>query len=161
MNTEEKLNSIKVIFEALGPREKLILFARHILGMSYGSMGKEFGVSRQRIKQIRERGLRKIRKAVEKNRLVATNFSYIQMPDRKKSLEDSIEELGLSVLPLRALKSSGIKKVGDLVGKTVKELLVMRQVAEKSVQRIESQLQEYDLVERRDEDGHIHFERRR
>ena len=90
---------------------------------------------------------------------VGENFGCIHF-GRKTSLEDSIEELGLSELPLRALKSSGIKKVGDLVGRTPRELLVMRKVGEKSLQKIESQLQEYDLVERRGEDGCIHFERR-
>jgi len=87
------------------------------------------------------------------------NFGCIHF-QRKTSLEDSIEELGLSILPLRALKSSGIKKVGDLVGRTPRELLVIRKVGEKSLQKIESQLEEYDLVERQDEDGCIHFERR-
>ena len=90
---------------------------------------------------------------------VAVNFGCIHFR-RKTSLEDMIEELVLSVLPLRALKSSGIKKVGDLVGRTPRELLVMRKVGEKSLQKIESQLQEYDLVERQDEDGCIHFERK-
>lgn len=141
MNTEEKLNSIKVIFEALDPRERLILFARHILGMSYGLIGKELGVSRERIRQIRERGFRKIRKA------------------REKLLKNSVEELGLPEQQLKALKSSGIKTVDDLVGKTARDLLVIRNFGEKSLQKIESQLGKYNLVQRQDEVGY-HFERR-
>ena len=63
----------------------------------------------------------------------------------KKLLEQSVEELGLSSVPFKALKSSGIEKIGDLVGKTSKELLEIQNFGEKSLQKLEKKLAEYGL----------------
>ncbi len=63
----------------------------------------------------------------------------------KKLLEQSVEELGLSSGPLKALRSSGVKKIGDLVGKTSKELLKIQNFGEKSLQKLEKKLAEYGL----------------
>jgi DNA-directed RNA polymerase subunit alpha len=63
----------------------------------------------------------------------------------KKLLEQSVEELGLSSLPLKALKSSGIEKIGDLVGKTSKELLEVQNFGQKSLEKLEKKLAEYGL----------------
>ncbi len=63
----------------------------------------------------------------------------------KELLERSIEELGLSSVPLRALKNSGVKKMGDLVGKTSKELLKIKNFGEKSLQKVEKKLADYGL----------------
>jgi len=63
----------------------------------------------------------------------------------KKLLEQAVEELGLPSIPLKALKSSGIKKIGDLVGKNSKELLKIQNFGEKSLQKLEKKLTEYGL----------------
>ena len=63
----------------------------------------------------------------------------------KKLLEQSVEELGLSSVPFKALKSSGIEKIGDLVGKTSKELLEIQNFGQKSLQKLEKKLAEYGL----------------
>jgi DNA-directed RNA polymerase subunit alpha len=63
----------------------------------------------------------------------------------KKLLEKAVEELGLPSVPLKALKSSGIKKIGDLVGKNSKELLKIQNFGEKSLQKLEKKLTEYGL----------------
>jgi len=58
----------------------------------------------------------------------------------KKLLEQSVEELGLSAVPVKALRSSGIKKIGDLVEKSSKELLKIQNFGEKSLQKLEKKL---------------------
>jgi len=63
----------------------------------------------------------------------------------KKLLEQSVEELGLSAVPVKALRSSGIKKIGDLVGKSSKELLKIQNFGEKSLQKLEKKLAECGL----------------
>jgi len=63
----------------------------------------------------------------------------------KKLLEQSVEELGLSAGPLKALRSSEIKKIGDLVGKSSKELLKIQNFGEKSLQKLEKKLAECGL----------------
>lgn len=65
--------------------------------------------------------------------------------EEKELLEQSVEELGLSSVPLKALKSSGIKKIGDLLGKTSKELLKIQNFGEKSLQKLEKKLAECGL----------------
>jgi len=63
----------------------------------------------------------------------------------KKLLEQSVEELGLSAVPVKALRSSGIKKIGDLVEKSSKELLKIQNFGEKSLQKLEKKLAECGL----------------
>jgi len=65
--------------------------------------------------------------------------------NEKKLLEQSVEELGLSAVPLKALRSSGIKKIGDLVEKSSKELLKIQNFGEKSLQNLEKKLAECGL----------------
>ncbi len=63
----------------------------------------------------------------------------------KKLLEQSVEELGLSGGPLKALKGSGIEKIGDLVRRSSKELLKIQNFGEKSLQKLEKELAECGL----------------
>ena len=63
----------------------------------------------------------------------------------EKLLEQSVEELRLPAVPLKALRSSGIKKISDLVGKTSKELLKIQNFGQKSLQKLEKELAEYGL----------------
>ncbi len=63
----------------------------------------------------------------------------------KKLLEQSVEELGLSSVLLKALKSSGIEKIGDLVRRSSKELLKIQNFGEKSLQKLEKELAECGL----------------
>jgi len=65
--------------------------------------------------------------------------------EEKKLLEQSVEELGLSGGPLKALKSSGIEKIGDLVRRSSKELLKIQNFGEKSLQKLEKELAECGL----------------
>ena len=60
-------------------------------------------------------------------------------------LEQNIEEIKLSGTPLHTLKASGIRKISDLLDRTTKDLLDMRNFGEKSLKKIEEKLAEYDL----------------
>jgi DNA-directed RNA polymerase subunit alpha len=60
-------------------------------------------------------------------------------------LEQNIEEIKLSGTPLHALKASGIKKISDLLDKRTKDLLNLRNFGEKSLEKTEEKLAEYDL----------------
>ena len=69
--------------------------------------------------------------------------------DKKEKKRDfsecDIEEIGLPSLPLKALKSSGIEKIGDLLGKDAKSLLKLQNFGEKSLQKVEEKLKKYNL----------------
>jgi len=60
-------------------------------------------------------------------------------------LEQSIEEIGLSGMPLRTLKTSGVKKTSDLLNRTSKDLLEMRNFGEKSLKKVQERLAECNL----------------
>ncbi len=60
-------------------------------------------------------------------------------------LEQSIEEIGLSGMPLRTLKASGVKKTSDLLNRTSKDLLEMRNFGEKSLKKVQERLAECNL----------------
>jgi len=60
-------------------------------------------------------------------------------------LEHGIEEIGLNSLPLNALRSSGIRKIKDLLKKRARELLEIENFGEKSLERIKEKLAEYNL----------------
>jgi len=64
---------------------------------------------------------------------------------REKFLQMGIDEMGLSTLALNALKGAGIKKVGDLVDKGAKELLMINNFGEKSLEKLRKKLAEYNL----------------
>jgi len=65
--------------------------------------------------------------------------------EKEKFLKCDIEEIGLSSLPLKALKSLGIEKIRDLVGKNAKDLLKLQNFGERSLQKMEEKLKEYNL----------------
>jgi len=65
--------------------------------------------------------------------------------EKEKFLKCDIEEIGLSSLPLKALKSLGIEKIRDLVDKNAKDLLKLQNFGERSLQKMEEKLKEYNL----------------
>ena len=60
-------------------------------------------------------------------------------------LEQSIEEIGVSGTPLHTLKASGIEEISELLNRTAKDLLEMRNFGEKSLKKVQERLAEYDL----------------
>ncbi|MDD5092985.1 MAG: DNA-directed RNA polymerase subunit alpha [Dehalococcoidia bacterium] len=96
-------------------------------------------------------------------RLLIEQFSIfsklVQMPDKaitvveKSPLEPenydmSLDQLGLSMRTLNALRRGGITNVGILLGKSREELLDLRNFGQKSWEEVQDQLVERNLVER-------------
>ncbi|HHX87407.1 MAG TPA: DNA-directed RNA polymerase subunit alpha [Firmicutes bacterium] len=65
--------------------------------------------------------------------------------DREKVLEMTIEELDLSVRSFNCLKRAGINTVGELIQKTVEEMMKIRNLGKKSMEEIQQKLDELDL----------------
>ncbi len=72
--------------------------------------------------------------------------------ERNKLLDQSIEELGLSVRSFNCLKRAGIDTIGELVAYTSEEMLGIRNLGEKSLQEVEERLAEHDLELSEEED---------
>ena len=64
---------------------------------------------------------------------------------REEFLARDIEEVGLPTLAINALKNKGIVKVRDIVEKDSKELLMIHNFGEKSLEKLRKKLAEYNL----------------
>lgn len=64
---------------------------------------------------------------------------------RDQFLEEEVGKIGLSPIPLRALKGLGIKKIKDLTNISGKELLKIQKFGKKSLEKVERELTEYNL----------------
>jgi len=78
-------------------------------------------------------------------RLFITKETLRGKVKEEEFLEHGIEEIGLNSLPLNALRSSGIRKIKDLLKKRARELLEIENFGEKSLERIKEKLAEYNL----------------
>jgi len=64
---------------------------------------------------------------------------------REEFLARDIEEVGLPTLAINALKNKGIVKIRDIVEKDSKELLMIHNFGEKSLEKLRKKLAEYNL----------------
>ena len=71
---------------------------------------------------------------------------------KEKVLEQSIEELDLSVRSYNCLKRAGINTVEDLAGKTEDEMMKVRNLGRKSLEEVLKKLDELGLSLSRSED---------
>lgn len=76
-----------------------------------------------------------------------------EVEEKNKILEEEIEKIGLSGIPLRVLKDSGIKKVKDLTSRSAKELLKIQKFGKKSVEKVEKELGKYNLSLAKEKDN--------
>lgn len=166
----------EVMTQHLTERENKVLQMRYEWGMSLEEVGSEIGVTKERIRQIEARAIRKMRmrkldimcapaidyrKELSDNEVLRNQVNYLQseldrirgiseLPreeaDKKRSImETSIDELNLSVRAYNCCRRAGINTLGDLCGKTFTEMTKVRNLGKRSLQEIESKMNEYGL----------------
>lgn len=64
---------------------------------------------------------------------------------KEEFLAKDIEDIGLPTLAINALKNKGITKIRDIVEKDPKELLMIHNFGEKSLEKLKNKLAEYNL----------------
>lgn len=109
------------------------------------SIGKELGVTKQRIKQIISKGTKKIASYVFEQRLnkqMADNFINIYESYDKCPLKS----LGLSSRSYNALKKHGINTVTDLLNCTLEELTFIRRLGKKGIKEISGKVRSLGLT---------------
>lgn len=94
------------VLEDLTDREQKVLRLRYEEGMTYEQTGNEFGVTRERIRQVEEKAMRKLRNPFFAKQYILVDAKTTQ--DLKKENED----LMLQVICLR----DKLKKIYDAVG---------------------------------------------
>ena len=131
--------------------------------MTLEDVGKEFGVTRERIRQVEQKAIRKLRhpanlirmsvvayedyaKLVAENQDLKNKLEYVEknaLPEyeEKKIEETRIEDLELSVRSFNCLKRVGIRTVGDIVNfSKTRGLEKCRNLGRKSFQEIADKL---------------------
>jgi DNA-directed RNA polymerase alpha subunit len=146
----------KEILETLTPREENVLKMRFGLDdgerKSLAQVAERYAVSKERIRQIEAKALRKLRhpSRLEKIipvRTVRQEIVYICEKCQAESLEDqtSLENLPLSVRACNCLKNSGIETIAQLLAKSERDLLRMRNFGIVSLNEIKAMLADQGL----------------
>lgn len=144
-----------VLLRTLSPREEKIIKMR--FGLEDGSnktleeVGQSFAVSRERIRQIEARALRKLRHpsrfdTIVPPRTVVQEVVYIcsrcAARSKEDDMENDIDTWPLSVRAYNALKNNGIRTVGQLLEKSDAELLRFRNFGRVSLAEVRKVLSE-------------------
>lgn len=158
----------------LTDREQKVLEMRFEHGMTYEQCGYRFGVTRERIRQIEAKALRKLRnprfskyyildtlnKAFEidgerarlereNNQLVARLNALGDKIAREKKTQErkvDIDEMELSVRSYNCLRRAGINFVSDLEGMTYEKLKKVRNLGRKSILEIIQKARKFGIV---------------
>lgn len=155
----------------LTDREQKVLELRFIHDMTYGQCGHRFNVTRERIRQIEAKALRKLRhprfakhylldtlnKAfeidAERARLERENMMLREKLEKHESIPKpkvepkkiDIAYMELSVRSYNCLKRAGFNFVDDLDGKTVSDLKKVRDLGMKSLREVVEKAREFGI----------------
>lgn len=167
--------NIKYLLETLSEREQLVLTKRMIEGFTLEATALQMGVSKERIRQIENKAIRRIR-IPARIQYLTRGYEYIQMredvaklttelelekarlvyllanPERieitKEEIKNNItlETLDLSVRTYNCLRRAGIKTIGETIIKSVDELRRIRNMGGKSIRELKEKLHEFGFI---------------
>ena len=166
--TQDQIDGLQYALSTLFERECKCLLARYRDGETLVEAGKTFGVTRERIRQIEAKALRKLkhpsrmayirnglygeekRLALEtlraaKERAEADAAAEVYQPEQRSAAGTTVEEMGLSVRSYNCLKRAGIERASDLMGLDYYQLLKIRNLGKKSVEEITATLHNMGL----------------
>lgn len=127
-------------FRRLSEYEQKVILLRFNLArkaVEYEKIGRNHSVSRQAVWQAENRAIRKL------CRFIAAVLKCKESGGDIRGL--SIDALELSEHSLNRLRNMAVRNIGDLTGKTQKELIGAWHAGRKSVAEIEAALAEYGL----------------
>lgn len=151
-------------------REQHVLERRYIHAMTWDEIGKEHNVTRERVRQICHRALRKLRNPVRQRHWMMMPMDDVQMiieerdqlrlriitlKDRlkKNGIEEfseeipeedvSIEEMNLSIRSYNCLKRAGILYLSDLKTKSVTDMYKVRNLGKRSLKEVITAMERY------------------
>ena len=150
--------SLEYVLHSLTERERRVLDFRYKNGLTFEEIGKHFCVTRERVRQIYARALRKLCNPQRLNYLKygvsgviarqtesAREAALASLPKTDKPEDITLEELELSVRSYNCLKRAGKCTLRDVSEMTFGELCHVRYIGKKSVNEICAVLAEYGV----------------
>ena len=150
--------SLEYVLRTLTERERLVLDFRYKDGLTFEEIGKRECVTRERIRQIHAKSLRKLRHPERLNYLKygvsgvivrqtenAREVALASLPKQDKPEDIPLEELGLSVRSYNCLKRAGMDTLRNVSEMTFDELCNVRNIGKKSIDEICAVLTKYGI----------------
>ena len=151
--------SLEYVLHTLTERERRVLDFRYKEGLTFEEIGKRFCVTRERIRQIHAKALRKLRRPERLNYLKygvsgviarqtenAREAALASLPKPDKPEDITLEELELSVRSYNCLKRAGMNTLRELSEMTFDELCHVRNIGKKSFDEICAVLTKYGIT---------------
>ena len=152
--------SLEYVLHTLTERERRVLDFRYKDGLTFEEIGKRFCVTRERIRQIHTKSLRKLRRPDRLNYLkhgvsgvislkaeIVREAALASLPKPDIKPEDiTLEELELSVRSYNCLKRAGMNTLREVSEMTFDELCNVRNLGKKSVDEICAVLTKYGIT---------------
>jgi RNA polymerase sigma factor (sigma-70 family) len=164
-------NIIGGLLETLTDREQIIMKQRLIDGYTFEAIGRQEGVSRERIRQIEARAIRKLKhpsrlkylmygsevqllqddvndliKELKAKKLELleqlANPHLIKLDGTEITKNKKIDDLDFSVRTYNCLKRAGINTIEDLLEKTEEDMMRVRNLGRKSLREVKDKLGE-------------------
>ena len=161
---------LEVINGTLTERESDVLVCLYRDKMTLEDVGKKYHVTRERIRQIEAKAVRKLRHPTRSKAMRAVKYSdFMDLQNKYNILEEeyryfvengctveeaeeikdirdkSIDELDLSVRSYNCLKRAGIETIGQLISKSFEEIARIRNLGKRSTSEIKDKLMQYGL----------------
>ena len=150
--------SLEYVLHSLTERERRVLDFRYKEGLTFEEIGKHFCVTRERVRQIYARALRRLRNPQRLNYLKygvsgviawqtesAREAALASLPKQDKPEDITLEELELSVRSYNCLKRAGVDTLADIAALTQNELSQVRNLGKKSFDEICAVLTGYGI----------------
>lgn len=150
--------SLEYVLHSLTERERRVLDFRYKDGLTFEGIGKHECVTRERIRQIHVKALRKLRNPQRLNYLKygvsgviarktesAREAALASLPKPDKPENIPLEELELSVRSYNCLKRAGMNTLREVSEMTFYELCNVRNLGKKSVDEICAVLTNYGI----------------